>query len=912
MRLASPPDLAGDPVTNRAGHGGAAELVALKDDRCVYRACSTGFAEAIGCASPDDVVGRTDFELFPASVAREQMALDERVVSTGHADIGTIELPAPTRGGPGARVRHAMLLRSPVTAPDGSVRGIDLRLVGSPAPGEMRSATTVDYRTLVVEGLQGSLIFAGREVLFADANAARILGWNGPEALVDRGETGDVFGESDRSLLADAASRAFAAELPADPGALAPGRVADADAPERNRGDRTVRTGRVTVGARTRDGEPLVLHGRAVPVQWNARRATLLSFVEHERPRTAAAVAGSGSVADDSPTSPLPAPPGPASGPIDGPVPGAVSGAANDACGHARPVAPARAVETDAAGALARENARLRTAAVRFHQYARAAADFFWELDADLRFRRVSPELSRALGVPVEHLEGHTHRQLATHPSNVDERGVWPEHLERLAGNEAFRDVEFHWSVAGETRVIRYSGVPFDAPPGTFAGYRGIGRDVTAAVRQAEATAYHANHDALTGLVNRRHFEQLVHGALEGSARERRTHALCYMDLDSFKPVNDACGHQAGDELLRQLAQLFGSLVRKSDVLGRLGGDEFGVLLYDCNVAQALKLANQIRAEVEDFRFAWEDASFQVGVSIGLVLADDRWEHADALFSAADAACYLAKDEGRNRVVVYREGEGNASNRQVATHWVEEIEAALDAHRLHLACQRIEPLGRQPEGSRFELLMRLEKPDGSVVEPTAFLPSAERYGLSPALDLRAVELAIRWLQANPALESETRYVSLNLAAGSFTDEAFEQRLLERLEGSGLAPEKFCFELAETSVIANLARATAFMERVAGRGCRFAIDNFGSGLSSFGWIRKLPVDFLKIDGLLVRDVLDDAIDLTTVRAICDISRSMGKRTVGCHVESPRLLNAMRDAGADFAQGRHVGEPTLLGI
>ena len=206
--------------------------------------------------------------------------------------------------------------------------------------------------------------------------------------------------------------------------------------------------------------------------------------------------------------------------------------------------------------------------------------------------------------------------------------------------------------------------------------------------------------------------------------------------------------------------------------------------------------------------------------------------------------------------------------------------------------------------------MRLEKPDGDVVAPQAFLPSAERYGLSGALDLRALELAIRWMTANPALAREIRHVSLNLAAGSFTDEAFADGVLERISASDLPPAKFCFELAETATIANLARATAFMERVAEPGCRFAIDNFGSGLSSFGWIRKLPVDFLKIDGLLVRDVLDDAIDLTTVQAICDIARSMGRRTVGCHVESPRLVNALRDAGADFAQGRHIGEPTLI--
>ena len=929
MRLASPTDLAGSPpsVPDARARDGvpaspdasgdassdaaadaldrvdpASERVALKDARFVYRACSMAFARAIGRASPDEVVGRTDFELFPAAVAREQMALDARVVDTGHADIGTIELSGGS-GEPPGTVRHAMLVRSPVAGADGGVRGVDLRLVGGPSDGALRSAVTIDYRTLVTEGMQGSLIFVGREFLFADANAARALGWESPEALVGQGEVGDAFGEPERALLAG--------------------------------------SGHVALGARTRDGELVELVGRVAPVRWNARRATLLSFVERERaasgtprraPRAAGPVAArsatSGATSGAAPTPPTGA--GPAS-PLSVSASGAASLAARiaaferDAPAGAATRTAERALAVEAAndersgaagtradGTLARDNARLRTVAARYHQYARAAADFFWEIDASLRFRRVSPELSRALGLPAAELEGRTHAELAEHASNVDAPGAWSGHLAALAERRPFRDAELRWEVDGQTRTIRHSGVPHVDASGAFAGYRGVGTDVTSAVRDAEETAYHANHDALTGLVNRRHFEELVGDALEASATDRRTHALCYLDLDSFKPVNDACGHQAGDELLRQLSQLFDRLVRKSDVLARLGGDEFGVFLYDCNVAQALKLADQIRAEVEGFRFAWEETSFQVGVSVGLVLADGSWESIDALFSAADAACYLAKDQGRNRVVVYREAEAKPSNRIVATHWVRELEAALADDRVHLACQRIEPLARQPEGLRYELLMRLEKPDGDVIRPQAFLPSAERYGLSAALDLRALELAIRWLAADPALAGEIRHVSLNLAAGSFTDEGFAADLLERVADSRIAPEKFCFELAETATIANLARATAFMERVAGAGCRFAIDNFGSGLSSFGWIRKLPVDFLKIDGLLVRDVLDDAIDLTTVHAICDIARSMGRRTVGCHVESPRLLNALTDAGADFAQGRQLGEPTLIRV
>lgn len=842
------------PVEGDIGQSGEpdAERVALKDDRLVYRACSMAFALALGRQSPDEVIGRTDFDLLPASVAREQMALDSRVVFTRQSDIGTIELSVA--GAP----LTAMIVRSPVLAPDGSTRGVDLRLLGGPVGSAMRSAVTVDYETLVNEGLQGSLIFSGRKILFANERAARLLGFDSAQRLSDHGQTGDVFDEAEQSRLADAATRSLgvvSAELSSgtdrEPGPL-------------------------MLVARTRDGGSVHLAGRVTPVQWGARRATLLSFVD------ARWVGGDGAAL----ATPI----------QSGAMP--VGGQANNQAG------------VQGHDALVERTRQLEAMASRYRQYARSAADFFWELDDELAFRRVSPDLERVLGVPADHLNGRTHRQLAEHPSNENEAEIWQAHFERLAAREPFRDVEFLWSVGGDTRVIRYSGVPVFGPDRQFAGYRGVGCDVTAATRQAQATAYHANHDALTGLANRRHFEAQVGEALESASRDRLTHALCYMDLDNFKPVNDTCGHQAGDELLRQLGQLFDDLVRKSDVLARLGGDEFGVFLYNCEVAEALKLANQIRHEVENFQFLWEGAAFQVGVSIGLVVVDDRWENLDSLFSAADAACYIAKNEGRNRVSVYREGGGNASNRKVATRWVEEIGSALAGDRIHVAAQKIESLQREPDGQRYELLMRMERDDGSLVSPSSFMPSAERYGLSAALDQRMLELTLAWLEADAAVLNDLRHVSLNLSSVSFTDTAFADRLIELVAASPVPAGKLCFEMSETATIANLAKASAFMQRVAQIGCRFCIDDFGSGLSSFAWLRKLPVDFLKIDGMLIKDILDDATDLTTVRAISDISKSMGKRTVAEYIESPRLLNVVRDLGIDFAQGYHVGKPSLV--
>ncbi len=821
------------------------ECVALKDDRLIYRACSMAFAEAIGAGSPEAVIGRTDVDLFPGDVARAQMALDSRTVYTRQSDIGSIDL---------GDNESAVIMRSPVFARDGSVRGVDLRLLGGPPVSGMQSALTVDYQTLVNEGVQGSLVLSGREVLFANNAAARIFGYSNADMLIHNGESGDLFDEAERARLIERA----------------------AAVPDKQQRDDE---NELLVGAHGRDGKDLRLYGRVQTVQWSTRRASLFSFVDVS---PILASTSSGALANRTSATVAPA--------------------------FIQTAMSSRA-QTHASDALTRENRELRAAVNRYRHYARAAADFFWETDDSLVFRRVSPEFADALGMPVDHLVGRTHRQLMEHPANEEGQSSWRDQLDRLAAHEAFNDIEFRWNVAGATRVIRYSGIPVTEGK-RFIGYRGIGRDVTAATRQAEATAYHANHDALTGLANRRHFESLIGDVLATASHERRTHALCYMDLDNFKPVNDTCGHQAGDELLRQLSQLFDDLVRKSDVLARLGGDEFGVLLYDCDVAAALKLANQIRSEVEGFQFLWEETAFQVGVSIGLVVVDDRWESIDSLFSAADAACYIAKNEGRNRVSVYREGKGNASNRQVATHWVEEIESALAADRIHIAAQKIQPLVRQPEGIRCELLMRLEMPDGSLVMPHAFIPSAERYGLSSTLDERVLDKALAWLTTTPGLLDEVRHVSLNLSPGTFTAEGAAKRIIERIHSSGVSAEKLCFEMAETATIANLAKASEFMQALAGIGCRFSIDDFGSGLSSFAWLRKLPVDFLKIDGLLVKDVLDDPVDQTLVQSISDVSRSLGKRTVAQFVESPRLLNAVRDAGIDFAQGFHIGEPELI--
>jgi len=818
----------------------ANDRVALKDERLIYRACSMAFARSLGKNSPQDVIGKTDIDLMPNAMAREQMALDSRTMYSAQADISSINL--------GESERQSMIVRTPVMSSDHRVRGIDIRLLSGPVLNTPRSVVTIDYETLVNDGIQGSLIYSREAILFANENAARVLGFATAHNLNEQGHIKELFSEVELARIANQVQKASS----------------ESEAP-------VEASQRLTLTAQTKKGEAIRLLAKIAPVQWGTKAATLLSFVDVALP----------------------------------------AGVATNTAAAAR-LATIGARAPGALVAVPTDLQKLRFSEQRYRHYAAAAADFFWELDSRLMFRVVSPQLERILGIPANHLLGRTHRQLFEQPANANGEGHFLEHLELISDHQPFRDFEFRWSVDGEVRVIRYSGIPVFGKDRIFLGYRGVGCDVTSTVRKAETTAYHANHDALTGLINRRHFEGVVGAALDKAriGADRRAHALCFMDLDNFKIVNDTCGHQAGDELLRQLAQLFDGLVRKSDLLGRLGGDEFGIFLYNCSVAQALKLANQIRHEVENFEFLWHENRFTIGISIGLVVVDDRWEQIGSLFSAADSACYIAKDEGRNRVVVYREGEGNASNRKVATQWVEEINTALETHRLQLACQKIIPLHAEPDGLRFEMLLRLMLPNGDIVNPSAFFPSAERYGLAAMMDERAIDLTLAWLTANPELQRDVRHVSLNLCSATFTSVDSARKLVKKIMDSGIPPVKFCFELTETATIANLAKASEFMHEVAAIGCRFSIDDFGSGLSSFTYLRKLPVDFLKIDGRLIKDIVDDPTDYTMVKAINEVSKSMGKRTVAEFVETPGLLSAVRDIGIDFAQGFHIGEPELI--
>ncbi len=447
-------------------------------------------------------------------------------------------------------------------------------------------------------------------------------------------------------------------------------------------------------------------------------------------------------------------------------------------------------------------------------------------------------------------------------------------------------------------------------------------RDVSKARVLAQQLSWQASHDELTGLPNRRAFEFLLQQHIDNSRSSERRHALLYNDLDNFMIVNDTCGHESGDELLRQLAGVLNNKLRESDTLARLGGDEFGVLLEGCSIDSAMRIARDVLECIQEFRFAWDAKVFSVGVSIGLVAIDADTPDITSVLSAADHACYTAKDMGRNRIHLFHLNDREVAKRQGEMQWVSRISSALGENRLRLYYQNIQPLVmRSKTVEHREILLRMLDENGDVVLPMAFIPAAERYGLMPAIDrwvirtlfgilgpqMRAMTLAARSTQA----ERFPMY-ALNLSGASLNDDAFLDFIQEQIRLHGIAPNILCFEITETAAIINLKRASYFIQELKRIGCRFALDDFGSGMSSFGYLKALPVDFLKIDGSFVVDILHDPADYAMVDAINRIGHILGIQTVAEWVENAGVREVLRNLGVDFLQGNGIHQPEPLTV
>jgi diguanylate cyclase (GGDEF)-like protein len=421
---------------------------------------------------------------------------------------------------------------------------------------------------------------------------------------------------------------------------------------------------------------------------------------------------------------------------------------------------------------------------------------------------------------------------------------------------------------------------------------------------------YNATHDALTGLVNRSEFELRLRRALQKAREDSCQHALLYIDIDQFKLVNDSSGHAIGDQLLQELAKLLGESVRARDTLARLGGDEFAIILEHCSLDQAQRVAQQICDSMSKFRFTHDERSLRVSASIGLVPVDERWTTPAAILQAADAACYAAKEGGRNRVHLWFDSDTAIRVRAGEMQWAMRIEHALDHDQFVLYGQRIEELGTKSQGVRAEALLRMLQEEGDLVPPGAFLPAAERFHLASRIDKWVLQQALAWLQRLPD-PGAIRSLSINLSGQSIGDRAFHRYAIESFREVGpRICAQVCVEITETAAVTNMADAAAFIQRIRALGVQVALDDFGAGASSFGYLKTLPVDYLKIDGQFVRDVVDDPLDEAAVRCFAEVARVVGVKTVAEFVDRPEVLAKLRAMGIDYGQGYLLHRPAPL--
>ena len=434
-----------------------------------------------------------------------------------------------------------------------------------------------------------------------------------------------------------------------------------------------------------------------------------------------------------------------------------------------------------------------------------------------------------------------------------------------------------------------------------------ITRDVTESKNLSNKLRYQACHDILTGLVNRSEFERRLEQSLLKAQSEHCAHAVFFLDLDQFKVVNDTCGHLAGDKLLKNAADIMRASLRKHDTIARFGGDEFAVLLDHCSPEEAQSIANSLRLKIEALDFCWEERVFKTTCSIGVVFVDHQTSDTTEILSNADAACYVAKDRGRNRVYVRQADDETVLNKQGEMQWVAKIHDGIAKNAFCLYAQKIVGTGQNINKTHAEILVRYIDETGRIVPPGAFLPAAERYGVILKLDRYIIESTIQYLSQYPQLLSTIDIFSINLSGQSLADEEFLTFVLDQFNGHPKLATRICFEITETAAISNLAGANEFIHQVKMLGCKIALDDFGTGLSSFAYLKNLDVDSVKIDGEFIKNITTDPLDLAMTRSINDIAHEMGKLTIAEFVENDEIRSKLCEVGVDYMQGYGIHKP-----
>jgi diguanylate cyclase (GGDEF)-like protein/PAS domain S-box-containing protein len=529
--------------------------------------------------------------------------------------------------------------------------------------------------------------------------------------------------------------------------------------------------------------------------------------------------------------------------------------------------------------------------------------------DGGGRIDFLNPSAERLLGVNLRQVQGQMlsrfYRSIAadtrTPRLNVVEECLSSRHVMEPA------EASILVLEDGSELAVRESAAPIIAENGDLVGAVLVFTNVSQLRSLQQRMEHLASHDPLTGLINRREFELRLADAITDAANSLRQHVLCYLDLDEFKLVNDTCGHGAGDELLRQLTSVLSAVIPKGNTLARLGGDEFGMLFMNCDPNETTTHAQTMLDAVRQYRFQWEGQIFEVAASIGIVPVVGGNGNLAELLSAADSACYVAKDRGRNQIHVTRIDDSAVRVRHTEMLWVERINRALHENRFRLFKQPILPLQKKDAPQYHELLLRLVDVEGRIVAPSQFITAAERYRMMPVIDLWVVGAALDIIGTIVTDDDISAAFTINLSGQSFGNQELKMLILEQLDQLLIPPRKVMFEITETAAISNLSQALEFMTTLRDRGCRFILDDFGSGLSSFRYLKSLDVEFLKIDGELVREIASDPIQREMVAAIHRIGESMGIQTIGEWVENSEIERTLTEIGVDYAQGWGVGRP-----
>ena len=527
-------------------------------------------------------------------------------------------------------------------------------------------------------------------------------------------------------------------------------------------------------------------------------------------------------------------------------------------------------------------------------------------IDRNLMIEYVNPAFIDTMGYSEEDLLGRNHKLLKSDKISLNqyeklwdkviEQGIWRGVFENERKNgEPFRDKCIISAVEDHS--------------GNTTHFVCMHEDVTTEHELTKKLSYAATHDKLTSLINRAEFERRAARLVESVVDNNDIHAMCFMDLDQFKIINDSCGHTAGDELLKQIGALLQSITRKRDTIARLGGDEFAVLMEFCSVEQAHRVANDILNTIQDFTFVWDNRSFKLGISIGLVKIDSNVQTLRELLKQGDTACYMAKDLGRNRIHIYYTDDSEIVLREGQMQWVERIYKALERDEF---CFYAQPI-MQTKSERidhYELLIRLLDEDGNAIPPGAFLPAAERYNIISRIDQWGIDHIVKTFKIHKNFLNSVDCISINLSGQSLGDIAFIEHITNLFKRENVDTKKLCFEITETSAISNLNVAGDFIRQMRSLGCRFSLDDFGSGLSSFAYLKQLPVDFLKIDGVFVKDITEDKIDLAMVKSMKDISDVMNMKTIAEFVENDEILELLKNIGVDYVQGYGIAQPKPL--